>query len=650
MMTDLAALLLTGVAVLTAVYAPGFLTVRALGGSRLLALALGPAIGAAVAGVSALVAPSLSVSWSVLPWAVGAALLVGAAWLLRRAGVRLPATVLDGPLMPARAVQLAPMWVTAAAAIAVLPIMITAGRADTVLERWDTLYHLSALQRVRETGTASSLDLGSVSNSLSEPTAYPAGFHALASLVPGVPVPVLLNGAVLAMATVPWVLGIALLARTVFPRVPWAPFAAALVAILIPASPVNLWIHLSPIPNLTGFALLPGALAGAVALWDVMLGRDAGTSDPAPQPLRAVTASALLVALAGMGLGLMHPNVAVTALLMVAVLTAVTGAGQWRTRPVLVAVPLLALAPIAALAYTPLGSAVTEFSGGLQLPWYVALRELLLGLLTVWPMALSVVIALLWWPGLVRTARTRQRWVVVAWAVFALMYLDAVLDSPLNLSILYYRGQDRLSMPLAMLSAALVVPGLQAWARVLGRAMEGGRRPGANRTTISVLVLVAVVAALSSIPPRLDHAAKNLAPEYASRGRFLQPDELEAWARVAPQMDTELKVLASPFSGASHMYAIHGQQVWFPVAGMVLTDVDGNLIQSVPLAAQSPAHCQNFRDHGIGYVYQERRPYQNVTGYDPINRPAPVPGRVLFETPHSRLIEVDCQATEDSGG
>lgn len=644
-MTDLAALLLTVVAVLTAVYAPGFLVVRTLGGSRLLSLALGPAIGAAVAGISALVAPFLSLGWSALPWALGAGLVVGSAWLLRRLGVQLPATVLDGPPAPSRTVPLVPLWITGAAAVTVLPIALTAGRADAVLERWDTLYHLSALQRVRETGTASSLDLGSVSNSLSEPTAYPAGFHALASLVPGVPVPVLLNGAVLALATVPWVVGIALLARTLFPRVPWAPFAAALVAILIPASPVNLWIHLSPIPNLTGFALLPGAVAGVVALWGVVLGRLRGEGDPVRRPRRAGAAALLVVGLAGTGLGVMHPNVAVTALLLVAVLTAVTGAAHWRTHALLAVVPLLCLAPVALLAYTPLGSAVTEFNGGLQLPWYVALRELLLGLLTVWPMALSVVIALLWWPGLVRCSRGGHRWLVVAWLVFAAMYVDAVLDSPLNLSILFYRGQDRLSMPLAMLSAVLVIPGLQAWASVLGQRGKDGRRPGANPSTVGVLMLVATLAVMSSVPPRLDNAAKNLAPEYGSRGRFLQEDEREAWARVAPQMDKELKVLASPFSGASHMYAIHGQAVYYPVAGMNQSETDKNLNQSVPLAAGSPEHCQNFIDHGIGYVYQERRPYSYSRRYDPINTREPVPGTVLFETDHSLLIEIDCVGT-----
>lgn len=649
-MIDLLLLILSGIAVLAAVYAPGWILVRVLGGSTALSLATAPALGAFIAAAAAIAAPFLGMKWSVLPWALAVALALGAALVLRRLGVRLPTTVLDAPRPVSGAVPLAPLWITAAAAVAVVPIAVQARRADVVLERWDTLYHLSALQRIRESGTASSLHLGSVSNTAGDPTAYPAGFHGLASLVPGVPVPVLLNGAVLALSMVPWALGIALLARVVFPRVRWAPVTAGLVAILIPASPLTLWIHLSPIPNLTGFAMLPGALAGAVALWHVLLERFDRAGAPMDRPMRCLLASLLVVSLAGLGLGMMHPNVAVTALLLLAALTAVTGAPLWRRRPLLAAVPLLALAPVAVLAYTPLGSAVTEFEGGLQLPWWVAARELLLGLLTVWPMALSVVLAVLWWPGLVRTVRSPQRWLVGAWLVFAAMYLDAVLDSPLNLSILYYRGQDRLSMPLAMLSAIMVIPGLQAWSRVLGRPGKSGLRSGANRTTVGVLLLVAVIAVLSSVPPRLDNAAKNLADQYESRGRFLQDHEREAWARVAPEMDKDRKVIASPFSGASHMYAIHGQKVHYPVAGMNLDPHDGNLNQSVPLAATSPAHCQNFYDHGIGYIYQERRPYQFARAFDPINRPSPIPGRVLFETEHSRLIEIDCTGTEDPQG
>src|SRR5699024_4079191 len=184
--SGLPALVAAAITVLAAAYLPGFAAVRLLGGSRWLALALAPALGAAVAGTAAIAAPLVGLRWSLLPFLLGAAVLLAVALGLRRLDVQLPATVLDGPLGPRPTVPFAGAWIAAAAGVAIAPIVYQAGRADAVLERWDTLYHLSALQRIRETGTASSLDLGSVSNSAGDPTPYPAGFHALASLVPGV--------------------------------------------------------------------------------------------------------------------------------------------------------------------------------------------------------------------------------------------------------------------------------------------------------------------------------------------------------------------------------------------------------------------------------------------------------------------------------
>src|SRR5699024_4142244 len=282
-------------------------------------------------------------------------------------------------------------------------------------------------------------------------------------------------------------------------------------------SPLDLWIHLSPIPNLVGFAMLPGALAAAVALWGALTERpdaaavpESAAADPTAAPRwPGVLAAVGTVGLAGVGLTLLHPNVAVTALLLLAVLTAVTGAPLWRRRPGLLAVPTLALLPVAVLTYTPLGARVTGFSGGLQVPWWAALGEVGLGLLTVWPMALGAVIAVLWWPGLVVALRGAQRWLAVAWLVLAVMYLDATGDSPPHLSVLYFRGQDRIAVPLAMVSALLAVLGLQAWARLLRRSPSLGA-PHRRRAVAAALLVLATLAAASSIPPRLDNAAKNL--------------------------------------------------------------------------------------------------------------------------------------------
>lgn len=673
-MSGLLSLLLTLLVVLAAAYLPGYAAARILRASPLLALALAPAVGAAIAGTSAIVASSLSLRWTLLPFALGALVLLAVAAVLRRLGAVLPATVLDGPLAPRGALPLLPLWLTGAVAVAVVPIAVSAGRADAVLERWDALYHLSALARIRETGDASSLVVGAVSNSAGTPTPYPAGFHALASLVPGVDIPIMLNGAVLALALVPWVLGTALLARAAFPRIAWAPGAAALASALIPAAPLDEWIHLSAIPNVAGAAAVPGVLAAAAALWGALLPRLGGRADlpsaadaptaptgaqATPRPLvpllRALLASLAVLAVAGIGLTLLHPNTAVTMLLLLTALTAVSIAPSLRERPVLGLVPVLLLLPYLVMTYSPLGGHVTEFEGGLQVSPLTALGEIVLGLHTVWPMAFGVVLALLWWPGLVRTARRApSRWLAGAFVVIAVLYYDAAIDSTANLSALYYRGQDRIAMTLAMLCAVLVVPGLQ----LLGEALRG-RRPAAGREAGSAagpaagigrpltvgLVLLALLAAGSTIPTRLDDAAKNLVADYPGRGRFLQADERELFEQHAPQMDPDGVILASPYSGAAHMYALYGLDVRLPVLGMSYSDEDRDLLYATQHAGTDPAACALLRENDIRYVYQEWRPYQHHKTSDSVNLAGAGLGTELFRTDHSRMIEVTCDAS-----
>lgn len=679
-MTDLLQLGAAFLGVLLIAYAPGYLVVRAAAGSRGLALALAPALGACIAGVGAIAAQGVGLRWSLPVLIVLSAAAIALAGGLARLGFALPSTVLDAPWSAlGRRAQLAWSGILAGALLlAVGPIAARAGRADAVLERYDTLFHLTALAYIRETGQASSLTLNAVASPARSPASYPAAFHDLVALIPGIDIPILLNGATLALAVVPWALGAALLARVALPRTPWAPPACAAIAIVIPASPLDLWIHLSPIPNLVGFAFLGGALAGAAALWESCTGTvpPADGSSPveaeaAPSraatapartaptrtapartaqirtvpvrtaPIRTAVAATGMIAAAGAGLTLLQPNVGVTALLAVAVLTAVTGLPHWRTRPLLAIVPLLALAPIAALVLTPLGARVTGFTGGLRVPWYTALGEVGLGLWTVWPMALGVCLAVLWWPGLVRAARTpRIRWIAALWGVLVVLYLDAAVDSPLNLSVLYFRGQDRIAVPLALVSALLVIPGLQAWARRL--RLVGEDAEPLSAATRAVLVLTAVAVALSSVPPRLDNAALNLDAEYAGRGRFLQADEVARFTEVADQLDPDATILASPYSGASHMYALLGLRAYVPVAGAVLTAPDRAAIDAVPEAGSSPAACRALRDRGIDYVYQESILYQRDTTFSPIGWGGDDLGPVVFETSHSRLIRVEC--------
>lgn len=661
MIESLIHLLLTSALILVATYAPGFIALRILGGSRLLSLALAPALGATTAGITAIAAPAVGIAWSLVPYLAGSGFLIAAALMLALCGIRLPSTILDSPPVPQGLGRHKAWWygtLAAATMAAVGPIFAAAGRPDAVLERYDTLFHLTALQHIRTSGNGSSLTLNSVANASGSATAYPAAFHDLAALIPGIDIPIVLNGSTLALAFVPWVLGIAILVRVIYPDIPWAPPVAALGAVIIPATPLNLWIHLSPVPNLVGFAMLPGMLAAATALWASLVtdrgAHDRSTSDATAisrthdtrrRTLGGALASAAALGAAGIGLTLLQPNVAVTALLLLTVLTVATGARHWKTKPLLAAIPILFVAPIALLMLTPLGARVTGFSGGLHVPLWQALGEVSLGLLTVWPMALGVIIAALWWPGLVRTLRRGTQWVAVAWIVFALMYLDAAVDSPLGLSVLYFRGQDRIAIPLAMLSIVLTIPGIQAWVDAFYNGKQEPRRVPDAQGFIAILTIVVVIATLASIPRRFDNASLNLAAEYPGRGRFIQPGEREAFAKVAPHLDPHRAVLASPYSGAAHMDALYGIPAHFPVAGVALSDSDREAMKAVALAGHSPSDCQKLHDLNIGYVYQERWLYQYDPAFAPISQGGDDLGRVLFSTNHSRLIEVGCSAS-----
>ena len=645
-------------------YLPGYICMRILCGSPLLAMAFAPAISMAIAGLAAIGASFVGLRWSLVPYGLACAALIAACGAARALGITLPPTRLRASLLALPSKRQAVAWAAAllaALAVCLVPLFVVARTPGAILERYDALYHLNALAFIRDRGDGSSLSMNALTRTDLSAASYPAGFHDLASLVPIANIPIVLNGSVLVLAVVPWVVGNALLAAVVFPRVRWAGPTAAIGAALVPASPVDLWIHLSPIPNLIGFAILPGLLAAAYALWLTLedavqpqaprgiLSARASSSSHAPSGWRKAAAWVKpLVCMGGVaflalvGLALLHPNTAVTLLLLLGVLSAVRILRAPKQRRVLWAIPVLALAPVFAVAFTPIGVRATGFSGGLQVPMSTAFGEVFLGLLTVWPMPLGVVMALLWLPGLVVSLVRGERWLAACWVAVAVLYFDAAVDSPLNLSALYFRGQDRLSIPLAMLSIALMIPGIEVIAAWLRKAL--GARPRGRFTLVQGTALVlAVVAALSSIPFRHADAAKNLQPDYPGRGRFLQVGEREDFAAALPGMNADRSILASPYSGAAHMYALEGAKVYFPVAGMALSKKDRAVIDAVPRAYADPDACALLEEAGIGYVYQERDLYQYDPSFNPLGTVVlPAPGPTVFETEHSRLVEIDC--------
>ncbi|MCL6423968.1 hypothetical protein Bequi_11355 [Brachybacterium sp. JHP9] len=634
-------------ACLLIVYLPGALLGRALCLSWRTALGAAPAASAGILGALAALAPVLDLRWNLVTTALSLAqilvLAVGATILAQQLSARLhprtgsPAAAARSgrdvlalpPLLGARP-ALSLLCIGAAVAIALSPILLALGSPSSILQRWDTLFHLSAVQFVRSGGDGSSLHLAAVADPHWRPGVYPAAFHDIAALVPFAPVPVVLNASVIALAIVPWVHGIAFLARVLWPRLAWAPTAAALAAALAPAVPLNLWIHLSPIPNLVAFGMLPGVLGMLVLAFRALRVRRT--------PLRTELVAPLVVAAAGAaGLALTHPNVLAMASLLVAAgaladLLGRRGAGLRRWS--LLWIPALALAPMIALRLLPGASVTTTFDGGLAVPGWTGAGELLLGLLTVWPMALGMLVWALAYLGIWAQAR-RGSWPLLAWAVVVgVLYFDAAVDSPLRLSDMWYRGQDRISMAVTLVACLLVVPGLAHLARLLrGRGMRWLRPLGAA---------LAILAVLASIPARWDYAELNLDLDRRDRPRFFDTEELAMLESIAPTMDRDLTVLANPFSGGAHLYGISGQSVRWASAGVNPDAAEGALMDAALRADRDPQACRALREAGIGYVYTDSRPYHRGGSFARVDQVPSSLGRVIGSTPHSMMIEVDC--------
>lgn len=630
---------------------PGVLILRCWGLRGPTVWAVAPLITVAVSTLAAVAAAPMGIRWS-LPVLLVPVLLLAALGLVGRrvlasrrgsaASTETATGAADGPVRArTRELPVLPRlfprpWlslavIAPAVGIAVMPILVAMGEPGAFLQRWDALYHLQAVQQVRLTGDGSTLHLGRLSLATDLPRYYPGGYHALAALVPFTPTPILLNASVLVLAVVPFVVGSAYLARVLFIRRWWAPTAAAVAAALAPAAPVNEWIHLSPIPNLVAASLLPALLGFAIETWRVLRRRSAGVLSP------AVIVRVGALGVAGFGVAFTHPNVAVYAALILgagAGTDLLTRRDRYLRTWALAWTPPLGLLPYAAVVSGRLGINPGDYVGGLVVPLPQGAGELVSGLLTVWPMPIGVALWIVAWIGLWAMLRRGSFPILVMVLITGVLYIDAAIDWEPQLSGLWYRGQDRISMFLTTLVVTLVPAGLARLQRVLERL------PAVTAVVAASAVLLAGV----SVQDRADYAALNLDLDDLSRPRYFDSHELAELERVAGEMDPEVMLLASPFSGGSHLHAMTGQKVRFPVAGQTYKKSHKNLVLAAQNAGHDPRACQTLKSHGIGYVYSDAWAYGRAEIFTPLGAVDPAIGQVIMSTDHSVMYKVDCSA------
>lgn len=206
---------------------------------------------------------------------------------------------------------------------------LTAARVVTVIQEptrisqtFDNVFHLNAVRWVLDTGSASALEIGYMTNPAGPPTFYPSGWHALVALTAQLvhsEVPVAINGAVVAITSIVWPLGIVFLTRTLFGRSPALSIATGIVAAAVPL-PLLLMDYGVLYPFQLGIALLPSALAMSAHV----LGTSASSD--------GIGRLWWTISLAGVmpGLALVHPGALMAWLALSAPMALVFVVMQWR--------------------------------------------------------------------------------------------------------------------------------------------------------------------------------------------------------------------------------------------------------------------------------------------------------------------------------
>ncbi|WP_308817537.1 DUF6541 family protein [Pseudonocardia alni] len=615
------------VALVTAAWCvlPGALVARAAGLRGAVCWGAGPLVSVALIATTAVLAGGAGVPWG--PWpvlgatAVLALLCAAVSAAVRRVrrdraepgadpGDRPPFLLRAGPDGPLGGIALA-IGTAVTVAIGWLTVMLAFGPVDAISPTYDAIYHYSAVARIVQTGDASSLTLGEL-NSPGRPSAYPAAWHDVVSLVvasTGASIPAASNLAAFAAAAVVWPLSCTLLVRQVVGRRAGALLVTPVLATAFTAMP---WLLLNwgvLWPNLLGLALVPAGLAAVVTVLGL-------TRDSAVGRFRAL----LLGAAAVPALALAHPNAAVSLLVLglspVVVAAGITTVRQVRRRrfaPAALA-PAGALAAVAAvvwlLAWSPYLDGVRAFD------WQASMgaREALTGVLwngTNKRPELVVVSVLVVVGAVLALRHARTAWLVPAHLTSALLYTLAVAregDLVTALTGAWYNDSHRLAAMVPITGVPLATLGVLGAAALAVRAVTALRRAGTTpeRRRLLAVPAVAVLAAalvLLSDGFRIGVHAAVIADAYRyETGRVLQPGQREFLEAAGRATASGAVVAANPWTGNGLLYPLTGRQVLFPHLSGTWTPDQELVRMRLHDVARDPVVCPALRATGVGYV------------------------------------------------
>ena len=608
------------------VFVPGLFASAAAGLRGVVLVGAAPAVSAAIAGLTSIVAGAIGWRWGLVPYVTGSLLTIAAGgavgWWRARSGLAWDRALGRRLTLVQSIGLLAAIGLSAAITTAVM----RAGMVfpDALLQTWDPVHHVSGVQAIRELGNASSFGgLDSVAGPSASGLYYPTVWHALVALAPGA-VPVVANASTIVIGALVWPLGLAALARASFPGLPLVTLAAPVVGSSFLAFPVVLLSTSGQWPNSLGNALVPGAAAVVVL---------------AVRSWTDTRLSGVLLCLPFLaGVVLAHGSGAFVLLLLLGPLlifrAGSVARAQWRRgRGTAVAITLVVAAAVVAVAawallrFPPFVDTM-NYPRGASGSVMSGLRDGLLDIPLVSQAPGNWAVLLLVLVGTVATVVRREgRWLVVCWLMtIALVGLATGPENDLRwLTGVWTKSAPRLAALVPITASLLGALGAvsiglavaRLWSVVVRRRGSAERPTAAAARRRSVVVVATVVPALALVAAwvvtdgfrqedKVERLAQAYVPGRIRYGTMVTAEEAEIFRGLQDAVPADALLLGDPFNGAAFAYSLAGIHVVFPQLGT------GNLSPGQALLLErfrdihtDPDVCEVVRDLGITHFYAD---------------------------------------------
>ncbi|WP_171041225.1 DUF6541 family protein [Sinomonas susongensis] len=604
--------------------------------------ALAPALSLSIVAIASTVTPWVHMKWSLWPVLVTAVVLVGVFAVVRRWLRRFDRDGLQTAF--ARRSWRASMGPALIFLIAVaIPAILLAknlvfafDRPDSFSQTFDNVFHLNALQYIRETGSASSLSVGRMADS----SYYPAGWHALVSLVGSVSssgIPESVNATNLVIGALVWPLSMLYLVWRLVGARPLVLLAGGALSACFAAFPLLMVYFGVLYPNFLALAVLPacvGQLHHALGL-----GR---------QPRENFWLAWILLAAAAVGMTVTHPSallalVATSAAPVFMVylrrVTPLVRDGLLLRLPVVVpSVALLAGVAVAGVAWKVLrpdpAAALWPPTQTVAQAVGEALAVSPMRAEPVWIVVGLVVVGL--YRCVRRPGHRAPLWLFVVLA--GLYVVVSSFDEGRIRSFLvgvWYNDSFRLAAMLPMAAIPLAVEGfvqLSDWLQSGLRAAADLRRQMRSRAVLSLrvrnvaraagLAIVVVGLVLTSQTGQVRKLELSTRSLYEVRpdSPLVNSDELALLERLDREVPQGAVLAGSPWTGTALAYALADRKTLqlhiLSATGPEVDAIDAGLRDAPANAAACKAiedlHVRYVLDFGTQEVHYQDHPYHGV--------------------------------------